>query len=327
MAKVDLIDSFYAPPGIRNPHFQTIYPVLFRKIETYKGMNERLATPDGDFLDLVYTKNFFQDELKKAPIVFLFHGLEGDISSKYASSLLYRFEDIRWRAVFMHHRNCSKEPNRKSVSYHGAFTDDIQWVIDVIHKKYKRAPKFAAGFSIGGSMLLNYLIEKGKNPLRAAVAVSVPYDFYKTVTAIEKGFSKIYSKHLLRQLILSTRRKIASGVLPAGCAKEIQKVRSIIDYDNVCTAPLHGYRDALDYYKKASTRNRLGAIRTPVMGIQALDDPFMTPDVIPESKWLPENFIMKAEKNGGHVGFFGKRNGRYGYWLDYAIPRFFISFI
>lgn len=327
MEKINNLDPFYAPWVVRNAHIQTMYPVFFRSINTYRGIHERMDTPDGDFVDVVYTKNFFHSNLKKSPIVFLFHGLEGNITSKYASSLMVRFEDIGYRVVFMHHRNCSREANQKQVSYHGAFIDDITWIIFKMHKKYRSSPKFAVGFSIGGSMLLNYLIKKVKNPLSGAVVVSVPYDLKETVLAIERGFSKIYSIYLLRKLIQSTIKKIHAGILPVQCERKLREIKSIIEYDNLCTAPLHGYRDAFDYYAQASTKYRLSEIKTPTLAIHAMDDPFMTPSVIPHKDMLSKNVYLEISENGGHVGFLGIRNGRYEYWLDYAIPYFFSSFI
>ncbi len=321
MEKIKTCESFEPAQLLANRHIQTIYPVFFRRHKAYSGIMERWETPDGDFLDLVLTNNFYRKESSGFPIIFLLHGLGGDIRSQYASAMMDLMEQKNYRGVFIHYRGCSGEANRKPISYNGAFIQDFEYVIKTFHKKYKSSIKLAVGYSIGGSILLNYLIHRPKNPLRAAVGVSVPYNLSSASRSIGKAFFGIYERHLLRSLKKSTQRKIDAGILPD--RPSLKTIHTLWEFDDAFTAPIHGYRDAADYYEKASTGSRLHSIKIPLLLIHALDDPFMLPTDAPAPESLPKNILSNFSPRGGHVGFVGKKSNGSRFWMEECIFNYF----
>lgn len=311
---------------LKNPHLQTLYPALLRKNPPLQRWRQRLPTPDEDFIDLDWHGD------SRNPIVILLHGLSGSSTSGYIMGLQHALSSLGFCSVAMNFRGCSGEPNRKARSYHSGETEDIHFVYEFIRQHYPHAPMAAVGFSLGGNVLLKWLGEQSSNvTLRAAVAVSVPLVLSECASKLDTGFSRIYRKHLLDELKLYIRNK-HRRLTYLGLVAEAERLKQLGDlsdihsfwqYDDRVVAKLHGYQSAADYYRRASSRPFLSAIKIPTLVIHAEDDPFMTPNVLPNANELSEQVSLEVCKTGGHVGFIGC-NDRLtpDYWLDSRIPAF-----
>jgi predicted alpha/beta-fold hydrolase len=221
----------------------------------------------------------------------------------------------------MHFRGTSGEPNRLARSYHSGDTADFDFVLSTLRGREPRARFAAAGFSLGGNVLLKWLGERGADaPLTIAVAASVPFELAPSSARLEKGLSRIYGEFLLRRLKRSARRKLDK--LPISDAR-LSALRTIREFDEFVTAPLHGFRDADDYYARSGCRPYLKAITVRTLIVQAEDDPFMSPDVIPQPGELAAAIEIDLPIHGGHVGFVsGAWPWRPTYWLEERIADF-----
>lgn len=297
---------------------QTMWPTLCRReLKSIVLQRERFELEDGDFIDLDWT------EKKSGPIVLILHGLEGSIHSPYAKGMLYAIQQQGWRGVFMHFRGCSGEMNRHPQSYHSGDTKDVARIVDVIRKREKCDTIAAIGFSLGGNVLLKWLGEMGSDsPLSAAVGISVPFELSKTATRVQQGFSRIYQKHFMRTLCKKIRHKFEK--LPAPIPLPIlDELRTLREFDDKVTAPLHGFASAEDYYEKCSSRQFLKNIAVPTLVLQAKDDPFMTKDLLPDPHELSHHVKLELTEQGGHVGFIGGPvPWRPEYWLEKRVPEF-----
>ncbi|HHW78021.1 MAG TPA: hydrolase [Xanthomonadaceae bacterium] len=300
------------------PHAQTLWPVLCRRRPRLSLRRERLELPDGDFLDLDWTVG------ARGPIVLVLHGLEGSSDSHYALGLLVAIARRGWRGAVMHFRGCGGEPNRLARSYCAGDTADIAYVVDWLHQREPAAPLAAVGYSLGGNALLKWLGETDADPpLRAAVAVSVPFLLDACARRLGRGLSRLYQFHLLRELRRSYRDKFQHRLDGPISLDQLTALRDFYAFDDRVTAPLHGYAGAHDYYARASCRPYLRRIRVPTLILHALDDPFMSPDAIPEAAELSASVRLEPSPHGGHVGFVdGRWPWRAGYWLERRIPAF-----
>jgi predicted alpha/beta-fold hydrolase len=304
------------------PHLQTLWPSLCRRNPAKLNLKrERVELPDGDFLDLDWIGT-------EGPIVMILHGLEGSVYSPYAQGMLQTFEQKGWRGLFMHFRGCSGEPNRLPRSYHSGETTDLAFIVEHIRRRERGVPIAAIGFSLGGNVLLKWLGETGAaNPLVAAIAVSVPFELKKTIKRVQQGFSRIYQWHLLYCLRKRLTEKFKSYPAPLDIP-EMSAIRSISDFDEKITVPLHGFRDTEEYYQVSSSRQYLSKIKVPTLLLQAEDDPFMTMDAIPELSELSDQVTLQVTKSGGHVGFVsGWVPWRAVYWLEQRVPEFFKEYL
>jgi len=299
------------------PHAQTLWPALVRRTPLPPLVHEEFTLPDGDFVDLHRSPG------THGPIVVLFHGLEGSLYSHYARGLIAAVTERGWRCVFMHFRGCGGRHNRLPRSYHSGDTGDIGCLLRTLAERETGVSLAAIGISLGGNALLKYLGE-GDVPvsLRAAVAVSVPLVLADGAERLNRGFSRVYERHLLGRLRRKFRDKYRGRAAPVPVA-DLESLDSFRKFDGVITAPLHGFHDAEDYYARSSSRQFLGRIRTPTLIIQAGDDPFLTPAALPGAEELADCVRMELSRHGGHVGFVGGRwPWRPEYWLDRRVPGF-----
>ncbi len=309
---------------LRGRHAQTLWPTLGRRRVPLQLTRERLELPDGDFLDLDWTAE------TSGPIVVVFHGLMGSIESPYARGILKQIRRRGWRGLFVHFRSCSGDPNRMDRFYHSGDTADMAFIVEELKRREPETSIAAVGYSLGGNALLKWLGETGDaNPLDAAVAVSVPFDLQSVADTIHKGFSRTYEKHLIDKLCASVRAKIGShGYDMPVTEAELSRLRTFWEFDEAVTAPLHGFKDARDYYRTCSARQFLPKIRRPTLILHAKDDPFMTPDVLPEDLELSETTQMELSERGGHVGFVhGAFPWTARYWLEERIPEYLKAFL
>ena len=321
-----IVNSAFKPAWwLTNAHAQTIYPTLVNRPKAVIDEYERLELPDGDFIDLAWATNAMPAE---APLVVLLHGLGGSVHSVYVAGLLTAFNNAGYRAVLMHFRGASDEPNRLPRMYHSGETADLQYVLERLYEREPNTQKAVVGVSLGGNVLLKWLGETGVQSLiHAAVAVSVPFQLEMVAERINQGFSRLYQVYLLQKLrsVFLKKLDIVNTQLPL-TKKHLLSLNTILAFDESITAPLHGFPSAKAYYREASSRQYLSGITTPTLIIHALDDPFMTPQSVPSLKELSTHITFELSQHGGHVGFIsGKNPHRPVYWLEERIPAFIQS--
>jgi len=289
-------DTFKPAWWLPTGHLQTIWPALFRSKPDIQLTRERVELTDGDFIDL----DWFGHE--QYPLVLINHGLQGSVHSHYALPLMDALHKSGFASVFMHFRNCSEEPNRLPRAYHSGETGDVQTIIQHISDSQQREVFAAVGFSLGGNALLKWLGETAQaNPLKCAVAVSVPFLLQESATKLNSGFSRLYEWHLLKSLKQSYRNKFSDMTSPLNV--NIDQFKSFREFDNEVTAPLHGFSGVDDYYQQSSCRQYLHNIQIPTCIVHSLDDPFMYPGSIPGQDEVSDQVEMHISDHGGHVGF------------------------
>ncbi len=325
-----LIKTTFKPAWwLKNPHLQTLYPALLRKTAAPALRRERLITPDGDFIDIDWCG---EDD---NPLVILLHGLTGSSQSVYIKGLQAKLLQQNFRSVALNFRGCSGESNHSARCYHSGDTQDIQFLYQVLRQREPKMPFAAIGFSLGGNVLLKWLGEQGENlDLFAAVAVSVPLVLSTCATKLDYGFSKIYRANLLKELkvYIADKHQHLHALGHQHEARKIEnlgdlsKINSFWEYDERVVAKLHGFQSAHDYYHRSSSRQFLKNIAVPTLIIQAVDDPFMTAEVIPKVDELSSHVQLEVTQGGGHVGFVGGKNPfKPFYWLETRIPEFLLQ--
>lgn len=304
-----------------SPHGQTLWPALVRRRRSRVRV-QRLELPDGDFLDLAW------NGVERGPLVLMIHGLEGSVESHYIPALMGECARRGWRAALVHLRGCSGEHNRLTRRYHAGETGDIDFVVRKLRNEQPEGPIAAIGFSLGGNMLLKWLGETGRDtPLAAAVAISVPFDLEMSVRALERGWGRLYQWYLLRALKRSTLDKFSCRPAPFD-VPTLTQVRTLFEFDDLITAPLHGFEGAHDYYRRMSCRPYLRNIAAPTLIVQAADDPMVPASTLPEPSELSQPTRMELSATGGHVGFVATRfPARPVYFLDQRLPDFLAPYL
>lgn len=314
--------SSYRPLRIfRNRHLHTIYPSLFRKVKGVAFMRERIDTPDGDFIDLDWSR------IGAKRLVLAIHGLEGSSRSRYIPGIIKAFQRRGWDGVAYNLRGCSGEPNRTLRFYHSGDTSDLERVVAHIlnRKHYKQLA--IVGFSLGGNITLKYVGERGTSTpaeLTHAAAVSAPCDLRSSSWKLAESSNWVYMKNFLRHFHRKIRVKMRQ--FPGQISDErFWEIKNFKDYDDRYTAPLHGFTSAEDYWMKCSARPLLTGIRVPTLLINALDDPFLPEACHPveEARENP-NFFFEIPSLGGHVGFVA-RNAQREYWHESRITDFIVG--
>lgn len=285
-----------------NGHFASIFPTLFRKVPPPEYRRQRIDTPDGDFID-IDTINTSGDK-----VAILCHGLEGNSKSSYITGMGQTFASAGWDVAAMNYRGCSGEVNRTLRFYHSGATDDLNTVVNYIAKK-KYEEIFIIGFSLGGNLVLKYLGEKKfkipENISRAA-AFSVPVDLRNSSDELAKRKNWIYTKRFLLKLHKKVTAK--KELMPDKIDDfHFLGIRNLIDFDEYYTAPIHGFKDADDYYAKNSSIQWLNEISIPTLLVNARNDPFLGTACYPENIAMKSEFLqLLTPKFGGHVGFYQK---------------------
>ncbi len=309
------IPAFEPATGLRGPHRQTLAAWLIGGGPRPAWRPERLELDDGDFVDLAHLPGTGTTR------VCIFHGLEGCIDSHYVGALAAALNRHGHAVTFMHFRGCGGEPNRLPRAYHSGDTGDIDALLSTLCAREPAVPMAAVGFSLGGNALLKYLGERGDAlPLAAAVAVSVPFDLAACAERINRGFSRVYQRWLIDRMKRSTHARARRlGGLPVDLTA-VDQARTFREFDDCVTAPLHGFDGVDDYYARASSAPWLGRITTPTLLIQALDDPFVGPEPVPEAAEVGPRTERAISPHGGHVGFLSGTAVRPGRWLPRVIP-------
>ncbi|NMG36759.1 hydrolase [Azoarcus sp. TTM-91] len=291
--------DYRAPWWLPGPHLQTIWP-LTRKGIAPPYRRERWNTPDGDFIDLDWL-----DGPADAPLVVLFHGLEGSSQSHYAIGLMRALAAQGWRGVIPHFRGCSGEPNRLARAYHSGDSEEIDWILRRLHLSASGAPLHAAGVSLGGNALLKWLGERehaASNLLASAAAICPPLDLAISGRHLATGFNRVYTRHFLATLKLKAQAKLAAAPELFDAAR-LRRAATLFDFDDIYTGPVHGFAGADDYWLRASSKPWLRAVRLPTLLLLAANDPFVPPAAQPEATDLSSAIHFERPASGGHVGF------------------------
>ncbi len=313
LAATDTPGTFQPAWWLPGRHAQTIYPSLFRQPPEPPLTPETFTLRDGDWLRLAWGP-------PGEGLAVIGHGLGGHTGSAYVRGVVAELARRGIGSVIMQSRGAGDEPNRHRRSYHAAAWDDLEEVVTALAQRNPQQPLAVVGFSLSGSMLLNWLAERGDAPVARAVAVSVPFELDRCADALEQGFARVYQAYLLRRLRVMAARKFAERSDAPVPAERIRRIRRLREFDDLLTAPLHGFRDSADYYQRASCRQRLGAIRQSTTILHAVDDPFVPETTIPESAELGPGVTLELQPSGGHVGFVtGRTPSRPDYWLDTRI--------
>lgn len=308
-----LHSRFRPHPLARSPHLQTILPALLRPIPAVLLRIERLELPDGDFVDLGWAGG------DAGPTAVLVHGLGGGFDSKYLLGLTRRLVASHWRVCALQLRGAGPEPNRLARAYHQGDTADLRHLWRVLRQREPQRFLASVGWSLGGNITLKALGEEGAMAAPDfACALSVPFDLLACAEHLRRGFARSYQKRLLDSLKDMVRRKHARLAVsaPANLERALA-ARDFFEYDDAFTAPLNGFADARDYYQRAVCTPWLSQIRVPTQILQALDDPFMPPGLVPEVTALSPSTTLELSAHGGHVGFVAAdRIGRPFCWSE-----------
>ena len=318
--------NYRAPAWLPGGQLQTLYAALLAPRPRVAYIRERWDTPDGDFIDLDWTGQSPNNDASR-PLVVLFHGLEGGSNSQYAAALMAAARAREWRGVVVHFRGCSGEPNRLRRAYHSGDSGEIDWILRRLRDSRPTSPVFAAGVSLGGNALLKWLGEQriaANKIVDAAAAISAPVDLMASGDALGRGFNLIYTRNFLATLRRKTLAKLA--LFPGLCDRELMLAsRTLREFDNLVTAPLHGYRDTDDYWTRASAMPGLRHITVPTLMINALNDPFLPAAALPAANAVSPAVTCEFPATGGHVGFVtGAFPGRVD-WMPQRVLDFYSS--
>ena len=305
-----MIDHPYKPPlFFNNGHIQTIYPVLFRQVAT-TYQRERIQTFDNDFLDLDWSCH------NHDRLVIISHGLEGNTHRAYVKGMVNAVTQSGWDALAWNYRSCSGEPNQQLRSYHNGVTDDLACVIDHAKSKEKYTQMALIGFSLGGNLSLLHLGKDHPDPIiKKAVAFSVPCDLKGSSKVLKKPSNRLYMKRFL--VLLHKKIQAKMQVFPNEINdKGYSKIKDFKGFDDRYTAPIHGFKDALDYWKKCSSKRVIPDINVPTLIVNALDDPFLSKSCFPIQEAAENrNITLCTPESGGHVGFVAF-NPQNRYWSE-----------
>jgi len=302
----------YRPPlGLSEGHLQTIFPALFRRVALVTQERERIETPDGDFLDLDWSR-----ESEGEKLVVISHGLEGDSRNACVQGMAAAFKRAGWDVLAWNLRGCSGETNRLLRSYHSGATDDLATVLEHVPPQYTQIA--LVGFSLGGNITLKYLGDAGTavSPrISAAVTFSVPCDLASSALELETAANRIYMAHFFRSMRQKVRVKM--GMFPGAASDEgLDAMRTFREFDGAYTAPMNGFASAEDYWTRASSRPVLHRIAVPTLLVSAANDPFLHEQCLPkEEARASDAFYFENPPSGGHVGFVSF-NTKKEYWSE-----------
>jgi predicted alpha/beta-fold hydrolase len=356
------VEMFYrAPLWLPSSHAQTIVPALFARLPAVRYRRERWDTPDGDFIELDWLVHGTHahsavfaagshagngngasngtragndpagganDALSAhTPLFVLFHGLEGSSGSHYARTLMAAAAELGWQGVVPHFRSCSGSLNLLPRFYHLADSNEVDWVLRRLRAMH-RGPIVAAGVSLGGNVLLRWLGERREDAsiISAAAAISAPLDVHAGGRALSQGFGKIYTRNFLKTLKVKALQKLEQypGLFDANA---MLGSRTMYEFDNIVTAPLHGFRDADDYWTRATTRPLLPEVTVPTLVLNARNDPFLPGTALPARHEVSAAIQLDQPRHGGHVGFMtGPFPGRID-WLSQRVFNYLRPFV
>lgn len=351
------------PPWLPDGHTQTIYAATVAQYHRIAFVRERVDTPDGDFVDFDWTGPglfphkapdaatpadappmtrartaaarwitpadwTFLPQTPGTPALALFHGLEGGSMSRYAQSIAQHFRARGWIVVVAHFRGCSGTPNRLARAYYSGDSEEVGFMLRTARARVPHASWHAVGVSLGGNALLKYMGERREDAawLTACAGVSVPLDLVAGGNMLSRGFinRRLYGAYFLRtmkQKVLEKARRFPGSI----DVMRIAHARDLRDFDDAYTAPMHGFRNALDYWTRASSKPWLASITVPTLVLNARNDPFFPEPALPGPAECAPAVVLHQPANGGHAGFpVGPFPGHLS-WLPQRLGRFFES--
>jgi predicted alpha/beta-fold hydrolase len=295
--------NYVAPSWLPGGNLQTIWPALYAQRVAgvqVRYRRERWTAPDGDFVDVDWL-----DVLGAQTLLVLFHGLEGSSRSHYAEAFAGFARTRGFAYAVPHFRGCSGELNLGPRAYHSGDFEEIAWILARLRRQHA-GPIVAVGISLGGNALLRWAEEMGEQAarvLQAVASVSAPVDLAASGWAIGRGFNRlVYTRMFLKTMKPKALRKLAQhpGLFDATA---LRAARDLYEFDNLFTAPLHGFRNTDDYWARASAKPHLNRIRVPTLVLNALNDPFVPAWSLPEQQQATPWVKLWQPAHGGHVGF------------------------
>ena len=304
--------QYRAPPWLPGGHAQTIWPALYAR--RFEGApphfrRERWETPDGDFVDVEWLRQAeppaSAELAARQPLLVLFHGLEGGVDSQYVQAFASVARQRGWAFAMPYFRGCSGELNRAPRAYHSGDYAEIGWMLSRFRAAHP-GPLIAAGVSLGGNALMRWAQEAGESAhqtARAICSICSPLDLAASGRAIGRGFSRlVYTRMFLRSMVPKALAKLQQhpGLFDG---ERLRRARTLYEFDNLFTAPLHGFRDTEDYWARASAKPRLAQIRIPALALNARNDPFVPAHSLPHQAHVGPCVTLWQPPHGGHVGF------------------------
>ena len=294
--------AFNTPRWLPGGNLQTIWPALFSAGGAAPNYTrERWSAPDGDFIDIDFAPSAQAD----APMLVLFHGLEGSSRSHYALAFAQQAAALGWHFAVPHFRGCSGELNHAPRAYHSGDHEEVGWILQRLRER-QRSPLFATGVSLGGNALLRWAEEAGDSgtrAVRALAAVSSPLDLAAGGHAIDRGFNRlVYARMFLRTM---KPKALAKWQQHPGLfdRERLRAARTLYEFDDVFTAPLHGFAGTDDYWRRASAKPQLQRIRIPALLLNARNDPFVPAHSLPGVHEVGSHVTLWQPSHGGHAGF------------------------
>jgi hypothetical protein len=302
-----LIWEYHAPWWLPGGNAQTIYSA--KLAQRYVGEKphwhrERWDTPDGDFVDVDWRSDdaALPDH---APLLVLFHGLEGSSSSHYAQAFAQEAKLRGWHMAVPHFRGCSGELNWAPRAYHSGDFEEVGWMLSRFQMQHQ-GPIFAVGISLGGNALMRWAGEMGHSAnqvVQGIASVCSPIDLTASGHAIDSGFNKaVYARMFLATMKPRAMQKLAQfpGLFDQ---QELRAASTLYAFDNVFTAPLHGFNGTDDYWDRASAKPGLSRVQVPALVLNARNDPFIPADCLPTQDQVSDHVTLWQPEEGGHVGF------------------------
>lgn len=328
------LEPYLPAAGLSNAHAQTVTSTVIRSRRGVFFYRERIDTLDGDFLDLDIAGVAGKPLPEDAPVVLLLHGLEGNARRPYALEIYRQLAERGVRSVGMNFRSCSGELNRTERMYHAGASEDVALVHDWLDRRFPGVPKGMVGVSLGANMALKYLGERGTDlaiRLRAAAVISPPFDLALGAAQIETRIRGLYMNSFLKSIQAKVKAKARAGESQIDGLIDVQAAlaaQTLRELDEVCTAPLHGFRDAEDYYARCSSRRYLAGIRVPTLILRAKDDPLIPAADIPLDLLQANPALFPGiTEHGGHVGWIEGLPGRYRFWAERQAARFLTALL
>lgn len=312
--KAKAADEYIPPRLFRNGHVQTLVPPIFRQVQGVSYVRERIFTHDRDFLDLDWSR------VASKRLVIISHGLEGNSTRSYVRAMVKAVNQGGWDGLAWNYRGCSGKPNLKLRSYHNSATDDLARVIDHAAQRGGQKGSYSEialiGFSLGGNLTLVHLGRDRVDPIVSkAITFSVPCDLAASAAVLALPSNKLYMKRfliLLHQKIKEKMKYFPNELDDSGYGK----IKTFKEFDDRYTAPIHGFKDAHDYWEKSASRQFIPEIRLPTLIINAVNDPFLPGECFPVAEVEANKKVtLKMPQSGGHVGFMAFKNGGH-YWSE-----------
>lgn len=312
---------YHAPSWLPDGHSQTLWPLLI-KPRAIALRRERWTTPDGDFIDVDRL-----DGPDDAPLLVLFHGLEGSASSHYARSTAQACKQAGWRLALPHFRGCSGELNQRPRAYHSGDADEIDWILRRLQATNEGRPIHAAGVSLGGNALLKWAGEQGKQAgdvVTGVAAICAPLDLAACGHHLARGFNRVYTRHFLATLKTRSADRLRRfpGLFDEA---KMRLATNLYQFDDAVTGPIHGFSGADDYWARSSAKPWLKSIAIPALAVNPKNDPFLPARFLPTRAEVSASVRLEHPQSGGHVGFVtGPFPGNLD-WLPQRLLHFFLS--